>query len=301
MLGKILPKPLKRYFMDEFGWLMQVAMPDVLSRTVPGYRGYFPHAPESDCYMVPKVAAESGRHPATHFQVPPRDLWLGYGQIADEYLSSGKKDVEILDQLLSASGASLASCRHILDFGCGAGRVTRWLVPWADHCEIWGTDISAQHIMWCQQHLTPPLHFATTTIFPHLPFEDGYFDVIYGGSVFTHIDDLADAWFLELRRLLRPGGRLFITIHDRKTVEILANADDTRWWVVRYRMQLGRHPEYGTFSRSEFGMFTIGRGTRSQVFYDVEFLGRKLSPFFRVRSATEQAYGYQTALVLERT
>lgn len=29
-----------------------------------------------------------------------------------------------------------------------------------------------------------------------LKFADGYFDVIYGGSVFTHIDDLADAWFL---------------------------------------------------------------------------------------------------------
>ena len=66
-------------------------------------------------------------------------------------------------------------------------------------------------------------------------------------------------------------------------------------------MRLDGHPDFNTFSRSEFGMFTIGRWPRSEVLYDVEFLGRKLSPFFRVRSATEQAYGYQTALVLERT
>ncbi|HEY8106504.1 MAG TPA: class I SAM-dependent methyltransferase [Gemmatimonadales bacterium] len=300
MVGKLLPKRLKRYLIDEFGWLMQVAMPDVLARSVPGYRGYLPQAPHSDCFAVPKVPAEGEHHPATRFQVPPKDLWLGYGQTEGDYLSSGRDDVGILSDLLGVSGTSFDACRRLLDFGCGAGRVTRWLDAWADRCEVWGTDISAQHISWCQQHLTPPLHFATTTIFPHLPFEDRYFDVIYAGSVFTHIDDLADAWFLELRRLLSPGGRLFLTVHDRKTVSILANADDTRWWVVRYRKQLNRYPDYDTFSRSDFGMFTIGRSIRSEVFYDVAFLERKLRPLFRVRSVTEQAYGYQTALVLER-
>jgi ubiquinone/menaquinone biosynthesis C-methylase UbiE len=46
------------------------------------------------------------------------------------------------------------------------------------------------------------------TILPHLPFEDRSFDVVYAGSVFTHIDDLAQTWFLELRRVLHAGGML---------------------------------------------------------------------------------------------
>ena len=84
-----------------------------------------------------------------------------------------------------------------------------------------GVDINAKHINWCQLNLGPPFFFATTTTAPHLPFEDGYFDLIYSGSVFTHISDLADAWLLELRRIVRKGGYLYITIHDKRTVEVL--------------------------------------------------------------------------------
>ena len=87
--------------------------------------------------------------------------------------------------------------------------------------EVWGADIEERHIYWCQQHLSPPFKFVNTTTLPHLPFEDGYFDFIYAGSVFTHIAELADAWLLELRRILRPGGRLYLSVHDRKCIEVL--------------------------------------------------------------------------------
>ena len=50
------------------------------------------------------------------------------------------------------------------------------------------------------------MNFATVTTAPHLPFADGYFDFAYCSSVFTHISDLADAWLLELRRIVRSGG-----------------------------------------------------------------------------------------------
>jgi len=45
-----------------------------------------------------------------------------------------------------------------------------------------------------------------------LPFEDSSFDLVYCGSVFTHVSDLADAWFLELRRILRKGGYAYINL-----------------------------------------------------------------------------------------
>jgi hypothetical protein len=41
--------------------------------------------------------------------------------------------------------------------------------------------------------------------------------------VFTHIDDLADAWLLELKRILRPGGRLYITVLDKNSLQSLIN------------------------------------------------------------------------------
>ncbi len=54
------------------------------------------------------------------------------------------------------------------------------------------------------------------------------------------------------------------------------------------------------YARSDFGMFTIGRALDSQVFYDVDYLSRKLSPFFRTLSVGIAAHGHQTAIVLER-
>ena len=79
----------------------------------------------------------------------------------------------------------------------------------ASTAEFWGADISAEHILWANRHLRPPFRFVTThDPAAPLPFGDGSFQMIYAGSVFTHIADLADAWLLELRRVLAPGGRM---------------------------------------------------------------------------------------------
>src|SRR5947208_884804 len=54
---------------------------------------------------------------------------------------------------------------------------------------------------------------------PPLAFDDASFDLVYALSVFTHLTgDLQVAWRDELRRVLRPGGRLLITTHGRSYV-----------------------------------------------------------------------------------
>ena len=135
----------------------------------------------------------------------------------------------------------------------------RWLHDVSDSCEIWGTEIRFRAgSLGVKQYLSPPFHFATTTTSPHLPFEDRYFGLIYAGSVFTHIDDLADAWFLELRRALRPGGRLFITVHDRGHHRPVPESEGHQDQLAGSILALhARSTEQ--YCRSEFGMFTIGR------------------------------------------
>ncbi len=126
-------------------------------------------------------------------------------------------------------GVLLAPGDRVLDFGCAAGRMLRYFGGVADRNEVWGVDIRAEHIAWCQEHLSPPFRFATTTTHPHLPFEDNSFRFIYACSVFTHIGDLEDTWLLELRRVLRPGGRLFATVHDNHTIELLSSSPPGHW------------------------------------------------------------------------
>src|SRR5215510_5441776 len=257
---------------------------------------FIPFQRDKRSYVVPKVSRSASDPAASAFPIPPPELRLGYGRSTEEYLANGRRHVQNMLDLLRASGARLERGTRILDFGCGAGRMIRWLAELSGPCEIWGTDISAEHIVWCTQHLAPPFHFLVNTILPHLPFEDHYFDVVYAGSVFTHIDDLAPMWFLELRRVLRAGGKLYMTIHDRHSIDLLTHA----WREVPFAEFLRQNQDYAAFAHTNFAMFTIGRATESQVFYDVESLCERLQGFFTVLSVTEEAYGYQTAVLLEK-
>jgi SAM-dependent methyltransferase len=259
---------------------------------------FVPFQCDKHSYVLPKVSPSSSGPAALDFPVPPPELRAGYSRVTEEYLANGQRNVHTMLDLLRASGARLERRTRILDFGCATGRMIRWLAEFADQGEVWGTDISAEYIVWCAQHLAPPFRFLVNTLLPHLPFEDRYFDVVYAGSVFTHIDDLAQTWFLELRRVLRAGGTLYVTIHDRHSIDLLTHA--LPWREVPFAEFLRQNQDYAEFARTNFAMFTIGRATESQVFYDVESLCERLQGLFKVLSVTEAAYGYQTAVLLEK-
>jgi cyclopropane fatty-acyl-phospholipid synthase-like methyltransferase len=80
---------------------------------------------------------------------------MGYGTTIDGFLSSGKTHIETMKRILESSGFCIKEGNRVLDFGCAAGRMIRWFDDIAEQCEIWGVDVSAEHIIWCQQHLAP--------------------------------------------------------------------------------------------------------------------------------------------------
>lgn len=249
---------------------------------------YLPYRPGSDYALPPHrdSRGETGELP-----IPPRSLWQGY-----HYPAHGQGQVRRMLDIVEASGFAPERGHRILDFGCGGGRLIRHLAHLADRCDIWGTDISAEHVNWCRLNLSPPFHFATTTKVPHLPFEDRSFNLIYCGSVFTHIDDLADAWLLELHRILAPGGRLYLTLHDEHTIRLFNQAPYAEAPYVRKIVATRTFRE----SEGRSGMFTVDRDEESQVFYESSFFARILTPMFDTLSVTPEAYFYQTAWLLGR-
>ncbi len=249
---------------------------------------YLPYARGSDYVLEPHAAPAAADEP---LPLPPEELWLGY-----DYTAHGEAHVKAMLDLVGRSGFVPGEGDRILDLGCGAGRMIRHLRHLADRCEIWGTDISARHITWCKHHLSPPFHFATNTKVPHLPFEDRSFGLIYCGSLFTHIDDLADAWLLELHRILKPGGRLFVTIHDEETVRLFNSPRYNHADIVRL---IKASPTFQAAGEN-WGMFTIGRDNASQVFYKRAYFERMAASAFDTLSITTEAYHYQTAFVLAR-
>jgi GT2 family glycosyltransferase/SAM-dependent methyltransferase len=110
---------------------------------------------------------------------------------------------------------------RVLDFGCGCGRLTRFLQQ-HDGVAAFGSDINPDLVDWCrvwlggarveQNDATPPLRF-----------DDEAFDLIFSLSVFTHLaQGQAKAWLSELARVLVPGGLLVVTTHGYpalKTIE----------------------------------------------------------------------------------
>ena len=249
-------------------------------------RAYIPFRAGRD-FALPATTGER----AAELPIPPRELWLGY-----EYPMHGKGDVDAMLEAVHDSGFELQDGDRILDFGCAAGRMIRHLEPLADRCEIWGADISAEHVLWCKRHLSPPFHFLTSTVDPHLPFEDRSFRLVYAGSVFTHIDDLADAWLLELARILEPGGRLYVTIHDEHTIEQFEDGFWSSSQAARAAKASKAYPGAG----GQFDMFTVGRGPHSLVFYSRDYFARQLPPAFEPVSFIPGAYSCQTAVLARR-
>jgi ubiquinone/menaquinone biosynthesis C-methylase UbiE len=261
---------------------------------------YYPYEATRTSYLLRKVNVDLTLH-GSELPIPPLELRVHRGS-AEQYLSLGPEFIARMKSILAERGFSLSPQSRVLDLGCGDGMMIRAFYNLARSSEVWGVDIRATHVVWCQQHLSPPFKFVTTTSFPHLPFADSYFDLIYAGSVFTHIDDLSDAWLLELKRIVRPGGRLYLTVHDKHTIDIIYR---TRRGLLPV---LQRFDEECHFSTIDFAMFSVGRtpgaGDRkgqAQVFYDIDYLRKHWGNYLKVLSVTPEAYGYQTAVVLEKS
>ena len=126
---------------------------------------------------------------------------------------TGRESVHDLERILSIAGRTLDSFESILDFGCGCGRMLLWMEELNRTCALHGTDIDADAIRWCVEH-APYAEAKVNDADPPLGYPDGEFELVYGHSVFTHLDERRqDAWLTELQRVTSPGGFLVLSTH----------------------------------------------------------------------------------------
>jgi SAM-dependent methyltransferase len=146
--------------------------------------------------------------------LPPLELVQRVGKIDEPdvyaaYEAIGRESRERIERLLP--NAWTWEGKRVLDFGCGAGRTLRQFLPEAERAELYGCDIDTPSINWLAAHLSPPLHVFESEELPSLPQPDGFFDLVYALSVFTHISDHWAGWLVELHRVLKPSGLLIAT------------------------------------------------------------------------------------------
>lgn len=117
--------------------------------------------------------------------------------------------------LNSKLGKSYQDLQPILDWGCGSGRVSRFLAENAGVSELWGADIDADNISWCQHNL-PRGKYETIPLLPETGLPSDFFGLVIGISVFTHLDEEAQfKWLKELKRICRKDGILILSIQGQ--------------------------------------------------------------------------------------
>src|SRR6185312_5381494 len=105
-------------------------------------------------------------------------------------------------------------------FGCGCGRIMRWMEPLAGRCELSGTDIDERAISWATENL-PFARWGVNDGLPPTSYGDGEFDLILNHSVFTHLDErYQDAWLGELQRIAAPDGLLVLSVHGQHAFDV---------------------------------------------------------------------------------
>lgn len=144
------------------------------------------------------------------------------------FLGTGALAAASIREVLARHGSPLERMGEVLDFGCGAGRVIR---QWNDIAGPWfhGTDYNPALVGWCRDNL-PFARFAVNGLDRPLDYVSGQFDLIYALSVFTHLaEPLQQFWIGELTRILAPGGMLLITTHGDHYLPMLEPAEQERY------------------------------------------------------------------------
>jgi ubiquinone/menaquinone biosynthesis C-methylase UbiE len=118
-----------------------------------------------------------------------------------------------------------------LDLGCGEGDFTALLADAGAHAI--GSDIADAAIERARMK-HPGLDFRLAPIDGPLPCEDNAFDLVWASEVIEHVADTA-RWLSEVRRVLRPGGRLLLTTPSHGRLRLALGG------IERFSEPLGDH------------------------------------------------------------
>lgn len=241
----------------------------------------------------------------------PEDRALYFGEQHVSYWLNGLGDYLFLNALVASCGFERDAPLRMLDFGCSSGRVLRHFLANAPEARVHGCDLWANAVRFMNAHLPPRGVYFQNSVVPSLPLPDASLDLVFCGSVFTHMDEFEEAWLLELRRVLRPGGVAFVTIHTERTWRGLRDPDDP------IRRHLTAHP-YRSLEADETPIppaWLSGEMPSERVvlryvpsplhhlhtFYATDYVRARWARFFEVRAIVERAHGTrQDGVVLVR-
>ena len=155
-------------------------------------------------------------------RISPRDgMYAGDGE---HYFRVGLSAIHCLNEALN--DAQIDSIRNILDIPCGYGRVLRFLVHRFPRARITACELATEAVEFCAQTFGAEPVLSSEDL-AGLSFETP-FDLIWCGSLFTHLDEAGIVGLLELfRGGLSPNGlAVFTTQGERVAQRMMAGEYD---------------------------------------------------------------------------
>ena len=152
---------------------------------------------------------------------PDDGMWLRHldeAEAAEHYHRCGREALHYVQAALFAAGAP--PVRRILDLPCGHGRILRHLKAAYPTAEITACDLERLGVDFCAAQ------FGAVPVYSHqdpdrIPL-DGPFDLIWCGSLFTHLDARRwDGFLRRFRSLLSDTGVCVFTSHGVGAEEII--------------------------------------------------------------------------------
>ena len=154
--------------------------------------------------------------------IPPVELIKEHSGGIDrqQFISMGD---EIFQHSLIGN-AKLLPSQRVLDVGCGCGKLARPLTKYLNSEGSYdGIDITREVINWCNERYQnyPNFRFHFADLYNErynpkgafkasnykFPFQNNEFDVVFLGSVFTHmIPEDMENYLIEIARVMKPGG-----------------------------------------------------------------------------------------------
>jgi SAM-dependent methyltransferase len=192
--------------------------------------------------------------------VPDESMQANYtGGAEDTTFREGFAAYQLFKSYYEEHVGPIASCRGILDFGCGWGRITRFFLRDVPPEKITGVDHSDEVIEVCRA-TNKWCSFALIDPDPPTPLQAESFDLIYLYSVFSHLpEQMHLALVSEFQRLLVPGGLLIATTRGRDFIQYCESLrgtpdlkDKPEWQSLSAKVFLDEAASLGSYDSGAF-------------------------------------------------
>lgn len=270
------------------------AFPQIRHAERSGFRFLVADVPEEGVFEVIGTSRSEQASIRTSFRLdldrslalPPEHLRIRVTNNPDAhyYLLSGLENAaEFSEQLATYVPVDVP---QLLDWGCGCGRIASHL---AARAHVVGVDVDEEAVDHCRRTIEG--EFRTNPFEPPTDLPAGRFDAAIGYSVLTHIDRYGQrAWLAEMRRVLRPGGMLIVTVQG----DFAAEFNPAVAGALRREGIFDATPDPGLDGIAPPGYYRA-------VFQSREYVEREFAADFEVVSYVPAgASNYHDLVVLER-